>query len=252
MTKQAFLEQLNQLLCDIPKTEREEAILYYEEYFDEANIGPTDNVLEIIDSPEKIAASIRAGLQENEDRSEFTERGYYEEGAKTENELMRKPVILEKEKQQESWWNNFKKKVKDTTTKLTMDKQKLVLVVIILVLTFPIWGGLVAGALGIVLGLLGGVLGIIVGVLGAVLGIVVGIVTATFGFLGKGIILVVTGVIGMLEVPTVGVSTIGLGLVHFGIGMLCLMLMVWIFSAMLPACIRGIRWIIRRLQGKKE
>ena len=55
MTKQEFLEKLNNLLSDIPKTERDSAIQYYEEYFEEAGIGEYGAVPEDMESPEVIA-----------------------------------------------------------------------------------------------------------------------------------------------------------------------------------------------------
>ena len=90
MTKQEFLEKLNSLLSDIPKTERDEAIEYYQEYFEEAGINDMEDVLKRIDAPEKIAATIKADLgQGNQEEEIFTERGYYEGGVQNSNELMR-------------------------------------------------------------------------------------------------------------------------------------------------------------------
>lgn len=242
MTKQEFLEQLNKLLCDIPKTEREEAILYYEEYFDEANISDTEDVSGRIDSPEKIAASIRAGLQGNEGNGEFTERGYYENGVGSENELMRNGEISDERKQKHNADDKYFNKSKSgiTDEKVPLDKSKIILIVIIAVLTFPVWGGL-----------LGGLFGVIVGILGAIFGVVVAAIAVTLSLLVCGVVFIAIGAVKTAAVPIAGITTIGIGLLCFGIGMLCLMFMVWLCSALIPGMFRGVKWVCSRLTGKK-
>lgn len=54
-----------------------------------------------------------------------------------------------------------------------------VLLVLVLVFTFPIWIGLVGGAIGIVAGIFGAVIGVVAGVFGALIGAIGGI----FGWL---------------------------------------------------------------------
>lgn len=47
-----------------------------------------------------------------------------------------------------------------------------VLIVILLILTFPIWIGLAGGIFGLVMGLFGAAIGIIAGILGAIFGVI--------------------------------------------------------------------------------
>ena len=60
MMKQEFLQRLNRLLADVTQEEREEALRYYEEYFDEAGPEQEQAVLAELGSPEKVAATIPA------------------------------------------------------------------------------------------------------------------------------------------------------------------------------------------------
>lgn len=62
MTKQEFLQRLNRLLADVTQEEREEALRYYEEYFDEAGPEQEQAVLAELGSPEKVAAIIKANV----------------------------------------------------------------------------------------------------------------------------------------------------------------------------------------------
>ncbi len=58
MTKKEFLDELEQRLKRLPKTEREETIRFYEEYFAEAGEENEQNVIKELRSPTHIAAKI--------------------------------------------------------------------------------------------------------------------------------------------------------------------------------------------------
>jgi hypothetical protein len=57
-----------------------------------------------------------------------------------------------------------------------------VLIIFILLLTFPFWIGLGAGLFGLIAGLFAGLVGLIVGLMGAVVGIMASIFKAIFGW----------------------------------------------------------------------
>jgi len=60
MNRTEFLRQLHIALSKAPKEERESAIAYYNEYFDEAGEEKEQEVLQRLDSPQKIASQIIA------------------------------------------------------------------------------------------------------------------------------------------------------------------------------------------------
>lgn len=62
MDRHTFLQQLRALLADTSAEEREEAIRYYEEYFDEAGPEQEQAVLAELGSPAKVAAILRANV----------------------------------------------------------------------------------------------------------------------------------------------------------------------------------------------
>lgn len=59
MNKQEFIRELRKELQDIPLKEREEAVQYYEEYFDEAGEENEETVIRELGSPARIAAMIK-------------------------------------------------------------------------------------------------------------------------------------------------------------------------------------------------
>lgn len=80
MTKLEFIKELESLLPDIPSEEREEALRYYNGYFDDAGEENEDEIIKELGSPERVAKIIKAELlsneEERENRGYFTERGY--------------------------------------------------------------------------------------------------------------------------------------------------------------------------------
>jgi hypothetical protein len=80
MTKLEFLKELESLLPDIPLEEREEALQYYNGYFEDAGEDNEEVIMKELGSPSKVAAIIKADLNSNatdrESRGYFTEKGY--------------------------------------------------------------------------------------------------------------------------------------------------------------------------------
>ena len=83
MNRQEFMKRLEELLSGISPEEREEALAYYRNYFEDAGVENEEKVLRELESPEKLAESIRAGLQEDGVYAQpvVLEKSEYEEGA---------------------------------------------------------------------------------------------------------------------------------------------------------------------------
>ena len=62
MDRLEFMNQLESLLRDIPVTEREEALQYYNDYFDEAGPENEARVIRELGSPQKVASTIKDEL----------------------------------------------------------------------------------------------------------------------------------------------------------------------------------------------
>lgn len=80
MTRDAFMRELEYLLQDVQDDEKEEALQYYRDYFDEAGPENEEQVIREFGSPERVAAIIRSDLAGNlEEGGAFTESGYTDE-----------------------------------------------------------------------------------------------------------------------------------------------------------------------------
>ena len=63
MNKVGFMSQLESLLSDVPTAEREEALQYYNDYFEDAGEENEADVIASLGSPKTIAENIKAELK---------------------------------------------------------------------------------------------------------------------------------------------------------------------------------------------
>jgi hypothetical protein len=82
MTKLEFMKELESLLPDIPSEERDEALQYYNGYYDDAGEDQEQEIIKELGSPARVASIIKADLNpdatDRENRGYFTEKGYQE------------------------------------------------------------------------------------------------------------------------------------------------------------------------------
>lgn len=213
MNRNEFILKLNNLLADLSTNEREEAISYYEDYFDDAGPEAEQEVIRSLGSPERVAENIKSGLRGNEE-GEFSERGYQTKGDNYKDEVMNRGMSAEE--------RGFAKKN-------NISAGMLIIIILLCIILFPVVVPLATGLLGAVFGLLTAAVAIIFGIF--VSGIVVGIV---------GLITFVVGIVKLVFNPALGVFLIGFGLLLSGLGALLTILGIWIVTKLLPPVIRGI------------
>ena len=90
MNREEFMAKLKALLGDIPADEREEALQYYEDYFDDAGADNEAEVIRELESPQRVAAMIKNDLKHTGNDGEFTENGYEQEWASKKEVPQRK------------------------------------------------------------------------------------------------------------------------------------------------------------------
>ena len=65
MSRWEFMRQLEDLLSDIAPAEREEALQYYNDYFDDAGSENEQDVIEALGNPARVAENIKRDLYSN-------------------------------------------------------------------------------------------------------------------------------------------------------------------------------------------
>lgn len=88
MNRIEYMQRLEELLADIPAEEREDAINYYNDYFDAGGEDNEEETITALGSPEQLAATIKLANTEGEViDGEFTETGYIDNLGRGANEL---------------------------------------------------------------------------------------------------------------------------------------------------------------------
>lgn len=242
MNRKEFLSRLESRLWNISPAEREEALQYYNDYFDDAGAENEQTVIETLGDPEKIAETIKRDLLREEDirKASSSDRELIPYG-KTESDK------TESEKREyggrESWDGQYAGSGSVYEPPREKEKKKtggdMTLLIVLAVLISPIW-------LPVVLGILGALFGGLV----AWFAMIFGFGVAAAALLGVLLFLIILGGMCVMLNPFVGMVLWGCGLICGSIGLVFLMLTVAMAGIATPAIFRGIAWIFGR--RKKE
>lgn len=222
MNRREFMEQLARLLRDIPAKDREEALAYYEGYFDDAGAENEDAVIRELGSPGRIAAEIRATLADDRESGEFTDRGYEDARFQEENPLEKgNPYRGERRGRR---------------------KGGTLLIILIAIFTFPIWAGIIGALFSVIMGFVGVLFGLVVGSLAGGVGLIIGAIA-----LAAAAIPLMTTSVGF------GFMALGLAMLCMAIGIVLLVVFGWLVSKAIPAAFRltvnFVQKLVNRLRG---
>lgn len=235
MTKSEFMRELTGLLSRIPEDERNDALQYYEDYF--ADAGITDEMLvpNSVGTPKQVADKIikeaiyGESPQQTPDalkdipagKGDNRQKNYYD---KQRNE--QKTTYYSSNAQAQNNNNT------NSSNESNADNTKLILGIVLIIVTCPIWIGIVAGIGGLLFGILAALGGVIIG----------------FGV--AGIALMITAFLS---------SSLAGGILLVGIGMLLLALAIVLCIPFVMYCGQFLPWLIKeivnlfkKILGKKE
>ncbi len=226
MSRWEFMSQLEKLLLYVPIQEREEALQYYNDYFEDAGPEREQEVIASLGSPEQVAENIKRDVYQSShgvepDRVEpGKEMVEYSKGREIYEEPMYKDSSL------------------------------------------PIWVKILIAACIVppLFGIVGTVIGVLAGVLGGVFGVLLA------GVITTGVIGLVCPLVGILTVFCgafvsrgnifAGLAVIGVGLLCTALGMLGIWLEVMLVGKGIPAIIKGIgkgaHKVVKKLRGGKK
>lgn len=225
MNRQEFMRRLEQLLEGIPEEEKREAIAYYTSYFEDAGEENEAKIIRELESPEKVAATIRAdfpGCNNSETASSGNQQNY--NGASQSMGQQNYNGASQNMGQQN--YNGTVQKEDNTT--------RNILLIILLVITSPIWGGILV-AIG----------GTLVGIIGGLFGIAVGCVIGGIAVVGVAITILVTGTISL------GLISMAAGLLMLAIGLCAAGLLVLVCGKFFPWFAKGIAKLWQSLFKEK-
>ncbi len=216
MSRKAFMARLDELLADITEAEKDEALSYYEEYFEDAGVENEESVIQALGSPEKVAATIKAGLGESAvEDGEFSETGYSNPYYDVKDEV--------------ATINNKRKGLSGIGT------GGWVIIFILCLFVLPIFGPILLGVVGTIFGLLV-----------AIAAVIFSVFVTGVALVAAAIAMVVAGFATLFATPIVGVALIGAALVVAGIGILASILGLWVVTKVIPPLFRGLVTVIKK------
>lgn len=220
MNRAQFMEQLKRLLSDISEAERNEALDYYESYFDDAGAENEASVIRELGSPGKVAAIIKADLQESNDRyAEYTENGYEDSRTKEPGQV---PGMRKGSRAERGYHADRKKSM------------GMIILLLLAVAFMGLFAPVIIGAAA------GGILGLAAAIVllpfALTLAVGAGALGMMIGAIGCG----AAGIILMFTHTAVGVFTVGIGCIMMAVGILLALLTAWIVGKALP---RFMRWV---------
>ena len=205
----------------ISEEEKADALAFYRSYFEDAGEENEESVIAELESPEKVAQSIKKNLgMEKENGSYDAPAGRKPEWNKNDDMFVKK---TDAPKEKKGGWSAA--------------------AIILVVLTSPLWLTLLLVVASLLLAVVATLFGIAV----AVVAVMASLVFAGFLLIGFGFSTLFTGGVA------VGLGLTGAGLLVLGLGILAVLLVVWVFGVFLPWAVREmIRLCKKPFEKKKE
>lgn len=290
MSRWEFMRQLEELLFDISPSEREEALQYYNDYFNDAGRENEQEVIMALGSPAQVAGIVRDGLSENVSCGEFTESGFKSAASSQQNPIMKRKDSLngkdiftgQDEKTDENSrdninsFRNYENTQKDSykedgatayDNSRTESDQKAG--------TsgdgaynkeiknssqekkegLPSWAIvlIIIGCIILVPAIFGGIGGIISGLFGivaAIAALVLGIGLASLVLYITAVLLIVAGVGCIFIAPVKGMGLLGGGFICGALGILCMLFTYFMIKKVIPGIFYGIVFVFYKVKDK--
>ncbi len=259
MNRTEFLEQLERLLWDIPESEKTAALEYYEDYFEDAGEENEGKVIQELGSPGKVAAIIRADLENDPSPyGEYTETGYtderFQEKKVPEPSEMKENSERSETGQEENNWDGTRYRDPQgerrqhsydgpysragygrnygQNPRHSRSGAGWILLIIFAVVALPFVFGFGMGAVGLLIGIIGGIIGLLAGGIGLTVG---------------GLMFLIHSLVFQLASPPTAVACVGGALMMTAVGILLLLAFIWLIFRAFPAVFRWAVDLIQRV-----
>ena len=232
MNRVEFMAELERLLADLPEDERQAAVQYYADYFADAGAENEAEVIRELGSPEKTAESIKADYYGRTfDESRFEHKDYMEKYGQQASGQQTSGQQTSGQQQAGPAGASVEGKKPWTSRGL-----KILLIVLIAIVVWPLSLGLICAVLGI---------------LAAVVCLFAGLVIAAVCVMIAGGVTAVTGLLMSVAYPPAALMTTGIGLLLFVLGLIATVGTVKLCMIVYPAMLRGFVELCRRpIHGK--
>lgn len=222
MNRIEFMSALDARLKALDEEDRNDALRYYDELFDEAGPLEEQKILDDLGDPQDIARQILADNGISPDgRPEFMI-----------DDVIRAGNGTNANNNNSSAYGTYKQKdlftsIKESFMGLSRNT-RIVVIVAILIVTSPVWGGILSGVLGFIFGLIGLILGLVI------------------AFTAAGVGLIISGFVYLFRAPPLGLVILGIGLIVTALDILLIFPLVkWAFGLL----VKFIRWVVDTIKS---
>ena len=230
MTKQEFLNQLEQLLQDLPTEDREDALCFYQEYFEDAGEEKEQAALADLGDVEELAEQIRSACQTAQPQTQQTQPYQPEQHRWPAPIQYLRPEAgsyqeQRKQTSQQTEPNNTARLNENNPPKHNSMASAIVIILIIL-FSMPIW----------------------LGILGTIGGIFIAGVAMFF-------VAILVGVIALFSIASIGMSgflAFGICLIVAGFGLLMVAMISWIVAKVCAPIFKFVSRFIQNFRNAKN
>lgn len=231
MSRNDFMKQLEKLLQNISPAEREEALQYYNDYFDDAGMENEQSVIEALGNPARVAENIKRDLYGN---------GYGDSAYQKTTPIDKSVIPYEQERENGGRGENGAQATAGGGSRSgKLSSGMIALIVVLCVMASPV-----------LLGVSSGLLGIVFGIAAAWFGMIFGFGAAALSLIAAFFILLLVGISCLFVEPFVGIAVVGIGMICGGVGILFMMLTVAMAGMATPAICEGIMSLVKRILKK--
>lgn len=237
MNRFEYMRRLEDLLSDISPSEKEEALTYYNDYFNDAGQENEQQVIEELGSPEQVAAGVKEGLGlQTYDRVQDSP-----EGEKNQNQSAQIGTDGNAGAQNTGSQNAFSQNSQippQPQQKKSKPAWEIALIVIGLIFASPL-----------ILALICVIFALIISVLSLIFGLLIGFGAAALALYVTAFACALLGLVVLPVNVLVSGALLGSGCLCAAAGILCMVLTVLV-AMTAPAACKGTAWLWRKMFRK--
>ncbi|MDO5020342.1 MAG: DUF1700 domain-containing protein [Lachnospiraceae bacterium] len=237
MNRFEYMRRLEDLLSDISPSEKEEALTYYNDYFNDAGQENEQQVIEELGSPEQVAAGVKEGLGlQTYDRVQDSP-----EGGKNQNQSAQIGTDGNAGAQNTGSQNAFSQNSQippQPQQKKSKPAWEIALIVIGLIFASPL-----------ILALICVIFALIISVFSLIFGLLIGFGAAALALYVTAFVCALLGLVVLPVNVLVSGALLGSGCLCAAAGILCMVLTVLV-AMTVPAACKGTAWLWRKMFRK--
>ena len=237
MNRFEYMRRLEDLLSDISPSEKEEALTYYNDYFNDAGQENEQQVIEELGSPEQVAAGVKEGLGlQTYDRVQDSP-----EGGKNQNQSAQIGTDGNAGAQNTGSQNAFSQNSQippQPQQKKSKPAWEIALIVIGLIFASPL-----------ILALICVIFALIISVFSLIFGLLIGFGAAALALYVTAVVCALLGLVVLPVNVLVSGALLGSGCLCAAAGILCMVLTVLV-AMTVPAACKGTAWLWRKMFRK--